>query len=168
MFLIFGLGNPGEKYQFTRHNVGARIIEHLESLNLADTVLAVPATFMNESGKEAKSLLRRHVLKINNLIVIHDDLDIPLGEIRVVKNRGSAGHKGVDSIIKEIGTKDFVRFRIGVCPKSGKPQNPEKFVLQKFNKEEREIIKQIIEKATEAIEFFLKEGLEKTMGRFNK
>ena len=167
MFLIFGLGNPGKKYQYTRHNIGARTIEKLESLNLA-AILAGPATFMNKSGKEAKSLSKRHALKASNLIVVHDDLDIPLGEIKIVKNRGSAGHKGVDSIIKEMGTKDFIRFRIGVCPKTGKPKNPEKFVLQKFSEEDEKIAEQTIEKTTVAIEFFLKEGLEKTMNKFNK
>jgi PTH1 family peptidyl-tRNA hydrolase len=168
MFLIFGLGNPGKKYQFSRHNIGARAVNQLASLNLADVILAEPATFMNESGKVVKSLTKRHALKTDSLIVIHDDLDIPLGEIRIAKNRGPAGHKGVDSVIKEMGTKNFIRFRIGICPETGKARNPEKFVLQKFSKEEEEIVKQAIGKTAEAIEFFLKEGLEKTMSRFNK
>jgi len=182
MFLIFGLGNPEKKYEETRHNIGskvvdelrssphfatARVIDELGSFDLADVILAKPATFMNESGKRVKSLIRYHALKANNLIVLHDDLDIPLGEIRIAKDRGSAGHKGVDSVIKEMGTKDFVRFRVGVCPKAGKPANPEKFVLQKFNKEEGKIVEQAIEKTAEAIEFLLKEGLKKTMTKYN-
>jgi len=168
MFLIFGLGNPGKKYQFSRHNIGARAVNELASLKLADAILAEPATFMNESGKAVRSLTKRHALKTDNLIVVHDDLDIPLGEIRIAKDRGSAGHKGVDSIIRELGTKNFVRFRIGIRPRIGLPANPEKFVLQKFSGEEEKIVKQAIGKTAEAIEFFFKEGLGKTMSRFNK
>jgi PTH1 family peptidyl-tRNA hydrolase len=168
MILIIGLGNPGKKYQKTRHNVGSRAIGELKSLSLENIVLVKPKTFMNESGKAVKNLLRTYHLKPNNLIVIHDDIDLPLGKIRIVKNRGAAGHKGVESMIKELKTKNFIRFRIGVCPKTGKPKNPERFVLQKFHKEEERVIKEIIKKIAEAIEFFLKEGLEKVMSRFNK
>ena len=103
-----------------------------------------------------------------NLWVVHDDIDLPLGKIRIVKNRGAAGHKGVESIIKEINSKDFARFRIGIQPKSGKPKNPEKFVLQKFNKDEEKVIKEVIKNAVAAIETTLKIGLEKTMSEFNK
>lgn len=168
MTLIVGLGNPFKKYQKTRHNIGSRTIDELEFLNLENIVLSKPRSFMNESGKAVKKLLKVYCLKPDKLIVIHDDIDLPIGKIRIVKNRGAAGHKGVESIIKELKTKDFIRFRIGVCPKSGKVKNPEKFVLQKFHKEEEKIIKEIIKKTAEAIEFFLKEGLEKTMSRFNK
>jgi len=168
MFLIFGLGNPGKKYRFTRHNIGARAVDELESSALADVILVKPATFMNESGKVIKSLAKRQALKTDNLIVVHDDLDIPLSEIRIAKNKGPAGHKGVASVIKEMGTKNFIRFRIGICPETGKPRNPEKFVLQKFSREEEKIVRQTIGRITDAIEFFLKEGLEKAMSRFNE
>ena len=167
MILIFGLGNPGQKYKNTRHNIGTRIIRELESLNLKNVVLVKPTTFMNESGKTVKLLTKRYTLNADNLIIIHDDIDLPLGEIRIVKNRGAGGHKGVESIIKELKTKNFIRFRIGICPKTGKPKNPEKFVLQKFNKEEEKTLKEVIKKTAKALEFFLKEGLEKTMNRFN-
>ena len=182
MILIIGLGNPGNKYQKTRHNIGSRMIDELrsslalrstraigelKSLNLENVILVKPTTFMNESGKAVKNLLRTYRLRSDNLIVIHDDIDLPLGKIRIVKNRGAAGHKGVESIIKELRTKNFIRFRIGVYPKTGKPRSPEEFVLQNFNKEER-VIKEITKKTAEAIEFFLKEGLEKAMSRFNK
>jgi len=168
MLLIMGLGNPGNKYEKTRHNVGSRIIDELRSFNLGNIVLAKPQTFMNESGKGVKNLLKNHRLKPDNLIVIHDDIDIPLDKIRIVKNRGSAGHKGVESIIKELGTKNFIRFRAGIQPKSGKPKNPEKFVLQKFNKEEEKVVKEVIKKTAEAVEMMVKEGLEKTMSKYNK
>jgi len=207
MILIIGLGNPGEKYQLTRHNVGRLVVNSWQLVawfpnfkfnkkfnaliskgifNKKKIVLALPETFMNLSGKSVKSLTTNYKLPTTNLWVIHDDIDLPLGKIRIVKNRGSAGHKGVESIIKELKTEDFVRFRIGICPKIGKPKNLEKFVLQKpseakpseagdetksqrpFSKEEEKIVKEVIKKAVEAIEFSLKTGLEKAMSRFNK
>src|SRR4030042_1851424 len=171
MFLIVGLGNPGKKYQKTRHNLGLRVIDELESLNLKEVVLARPRVFMNESGKTVKGLVGTHNQKSNNLIIIHHDIDLLLGQIRIVKNRGSAGHKGVESIIRELGTKNFVRFRVGIKPVSGikhQVSNVEKFVLQKFNKEEEKIVKDIIKKTAEAIEYFLKEGIERAMNEFNE
>ena len=167
MILIVGLGNPGSKCKFTRHNVGFRVIDKLAPLILKGVVLAKPKTYMNLSGKAVKSLLKTYTLDPKNLIVIHDDIDLLLGKIRIVKNRGAAGHKGVESIIKELGTRNFIRFRIGIQPKFGKPKSPEKFVLQKFNKEEEKIVKQVIEKTVEAIDMVLKQGLEKAMAKFN-
>jgi len=167
MVLIVGLGNPGSKYKFTRHNVGFRVIDKLTSLTLKGVVLAKPKSFMNLSGQAVKNLLKNHKLKPDNLIVVHDDIDIPLSKIRIVKNRGAAGHKGVQSIINELKSKNFIRFRIGIQPKFGKPKSPERFVLQKFNKEEEEIVKEVIQETIEAIEFSLKEGVEKAMAKFN-
>jgi len=106
--------------------------------------------------------------QLRNLWIIHDDIDLLLGKIRISIGRGAAGHKGVESIIKELGTKNFVRFRIGIQPKTGKPRNPEKFVLQKFNKEEEGLIKEVIQKIIEAIEMTIIKGLEKAMNKFNK
>ncbi len=167
MFLIVGLGNPGKKYERTRHNIGSRIIDELDFLSGEKIILSKPKTFMNLSGKAIKPLIKKYKIKPDNLIVIHDDIDLPLGKIRIVKNRGAAGHKGVESIIKELKTKDFVRFRIGILPKSGKPKNPENFVLQKFNKEEEKIVKEVIKKTAEAIEMAIKEGVEKAMSKYN-
>ncbi len=179
MFLIVGLGNPGKKYENTRHNAGFKVIDELDSLDLKNIVLVKPNTFMNESGKAIRKLIRNYELtpkqnkfatgqEIKNLIVIHDDIDLPLGKIRIVKNRGAAGHKGIQSVIDTIGTKNFIRFRIGIQPKLGKPKSPEKFVLQKFTKDEEKIVEEITKKITEAIEMFLEEGLEKTMNVCNK
>ncbi len=168
MILIVGLGNPGKKYEKTRHNVGTRAIDELKVLDLKNVILVKPKTFMNESGKAVKPLIEKYKIKPEDLIVIHDDIDLPLGKIRIVKNRGSAGHKGVESIIRELKTENFIRFRIGIQPQSGKPKNPENFVLQKFNKEEEKIVKEeVIKKIAEASELFLKEGLEKTMTKYN-
>jgi len=192
MILIVGLGNPGKKYQKTRHNLGFRVIDEFHKkrdvyffsnfklekkiqavisegkFNDEKIILANPQTFMNLSGKSVKSSVNFYKITRPGLVVIHDDIDLPLGKLRISKGRGAAGHKGVESIIKELKTKNFVRFRIGIQPKFGKPKNPEKFVLQKFNKEEEKIVKEVIKKTAEAIEFSLKTSLEKAMNRFNK
>ncbi len=194
MLLIVGLGNPGKKYEKTRHNVGARAVDEIaanfqfpifnfQSISNSkiskgtfknqDIVLVKPQTYMNNSGQAAKLLIKTYFP--NNaaaelkrwFIVIHDDLDLPLGKIRLVKNRGPAGHKGVESIIRELKTENFIRFRIGIQPQSGKPKNPEDFVLQKFNKKEEKIVKEVIQKTVFAIEIVLKEGLEKAMNLYN-
>lgn len=163
MVIIVGLGNPGKRYKNTRHNVGFQAVDEFARENdfpefklskkfnalvseEENIVLVKPQTFMNESGKAVKALLKNTRKTV--LVVIHDDIDLPLGKIRISENRGSAGHKGVESIIKEIGTKDFTRFRIGVSSKTGKPKDVEKYVLQKFNKGEEEIIKQVIQEIT--------------------
>lgn len=177
MTIVVGLGNPGRKYIYTRHNIGFQVVDEFAKennfpefrlskkfnslvsesiLNDEKIILAKPQTFMNQSGKAAKSLLKLYNTTRTVLVVIHDDIDLPLGKIKTVKNRGAAGHKGVESIIKELGTKDFIRFRIGINPASakasaGKTKNVEKFVLQKFNKEEEKIIKEVIQEITTEI-----------------
>jgi len=172
MILVVGLGNPGKKYEKTRHNIGFRMVDELRSsphfarLRLARVidelslkkerdekgiVLVKPKCFMNSSGKAVKALINFYKIKPKSLWVIHDDIDLPLGEIRVVKNRGSAGHKGVESIIKELKTKDFNRIRIGICPKTGKPTSVERFVLQNFTKEEEKTIKKAVEEVIQTI-----------------
>jgi len=194
MILVAGLGNPGKKYRNTRHNIGFRILDEFQKENNFPTfklvrkfnsliskrefsskeiLLAKPQTFMNNSGKAIKLLIRNKkamakLTRIENLWVVHDDIDLPLGKIRISKARGSAGHKGVESIIRELGTKNFVRIRIGIQPKSGKPRNPEKFVLQNFTKKEEKILKEVIKKTSQALKTALREGLEKAMTKFNK
>lgn len=191
MILIIGLGNPGERFKRTRHNLGFRVIYQFrvrkkfskfrfskkmnslisrKFLNKKKVILAKPQTFMNDSGKAIKLLTRTYNPEPNNLIIIHDDIDLSLGEIKIVKNRGAAGHKGVQSIIDELGTKNFVRFRIGIKPKSYllTPKFLENFVLQKFNKKEEKILKDIIKRSCLAIEIAIKEGIEKAMNKFNK
>ncbi len=151
MILIVGLGNPGKQYEKTRHNVGFRMIDELSKQKPEGFVWAKPGTFMNESGKAVKKLCAKYKIPNTNLWVAHDDIDLPLGEIKISKNRCSAGHKGVQSIINELKTKDFNRVRIGICPKSGKPNAVEKFVLQNFTKEEEKIIKKVIDEAVKTI-----------------
>ena len=157
MILIVGLGNPGRKYKKTRHNIGFRVIDALKkALDVArdkEIILLKPQTYMNKSGKEVKSLATKYKIPTTNIWVIHDDIDLPLGTIRVSKNIGSAGHKGVQSIIDELRTKNFSRIRIGILPKAGKPKNVEKFVLQKFTKEEEKILSPVL---PTSVRFFYK------------
>lgn len=160
--IIIGLGNPGEKYNNTPHNIGFEAIDEFAKENnfpdfklskkfnaliseKDDILLAKPQTFMNESGKSvkkiirnSKSTLRGASSEIRNLIIIHDDIDLELGKIKVSKNRGSAGHKGVESIIKELGNKDFIRIRIGVS----KEEKPD--VLKKFSQQDKELAKKTL------------------------
>jgi PTH1 family peptidyl-tRNA hydrolase len=173
MILIVGLGNPGTEYKNTRHNIGARIVDELRSSSRfanarvnKEVVLAGPQTYMNESGKYVKLLIKRYKLNASNLVVIHDDIDLPLGIIKIVKNRGAAGHKGIESIMKELGTKNFIRFRIGI--NHGSVYNAKTFVIQRFTKEEEIILKEVIEKTIEAVEMMAQEGPEKTMNAYNK
>lgn len=191
MRLIFGLGNPGKKFEKTRHNLGFRIVDFFARknnfpkfkfskkfdslisegiLNGEKIILAKPQTFMNNSGIAIAKITKNYKLKTNNLIVVHDDLDLPLGKIKISIGRGSAGHKGVQSIIDELGTKNFVRFRVGIKSEKieNRKQKIEEFVLQKFNKKEEKILKRVIKKICKAIEITIKEGVEKAMSEFNK
>ncbi|GAI34898.1 unnamed protein product [marine sediment metagenome] len=143
MVLIVGLGNPGIKYKRTRHNIGFQVLDKFQrendfpdfkfskkfnalisekNIGKEKIILAKPKTFMNNSGQSVKKITRYYSLPFINLIVVHDDIDLPLEKIRISKKRGSAGHKGVESIIKELGNKNFVRLRVGIQPKRGKPK----------------------------------------------
>ncbi|MFA4999062.1 MAG: aminoacyl-tRNA hydrolase [Candidatus Paceibacterota bacterium] len=188
MKLIVGLGNPGEKYKNTRHNVGFRAVDSFQkengfpdfifskkfnteisesTLNDEKVILAKPQTFMNNSGQSVKLFVSQYKLPLASLFIIHDDIDLPLGKIKISVDRGTAGHKGVDSIIRNLKTKKFVRFRIGIQPNYGKPKNTEKFVIKKFNKEGEAILEKIIKKTVEAVRTTVEEGSEKTMNKYN-
>lgn len=184
MIIITGLGNPGEQYKNTRHNIGFMAIDAFAEKNdfpefklqkkasalIAEKdgiLLAKSQTFMNESGKAVKSLIKNCKLKIENcVVVIHDDVDLPLGKIKIVKDRGSAGHKGVESIIKNIGNDGLIRFRIGI----GAENKTEaiKVVLKNFSAKEEKTIDEVLQKTVSALDLFVKEGLEKTMNEYNK
>lgn len=197
MKLIVGLGNPDKKYKFTRHNIGFRVLDRFSKENCFSeftsskkfkslisegiidkekVVLIKPQTYMNESGKAVKALKSQYKLLAKNIWVIHDDIDLDLKKIKIVQKRGSGGHKGVISIINEIKTKGFVRFRVGIKPKKfpnnkKENKNPDflaRFVLQKFEEEEKKEIKKTIKGCAEIISFSLKEGVEKAMNQFNK
>jgi len=184
MILIVGLGNPGEKYESTRHNIGFRAVDQLrKDLRLSDfdfdkksnsffsknsdLILVKPDTYMNLSGQAVTSLSSYYKIREKDKIIIHDDIDLTIGQIKISKDRGPAGHKGVESIIKNLGTKNFIRIRIGIKPILGKPKKTEDFVLKKFSKEEKKIINEVILKSVEAIRTIIKDGPEKAMNIFN-
>jgi len=170
MKLIVGLGNPGEKYKYTRHNIGQRVIDELSKFNFDhDIVLYKPDSFMNDSGVCVKKALKTYKAKLKDLIVIHDDLDLKLGTLKISKNRGAAGHKGIISIIKELQTKDFLRMRLGINPDIKKRvyKKQENFVIKNFSKSEEKIVKDQIQKSGEAILFILKNGIDKAMNIYN-
>ena len=181
MIIIIGLGNPGKKFENTRHNVGFMAIDKFAKKNnfpefklqkksdalvseKENIILVKPQTFMNDSGKSAKEIIKNKPAE--DLIVIHDDIDLPVGKVKIVKERGAAGHKGVESIIQNIGNDGLVRFRIGI----GGQKNVKamKVVLKKFSEQEQKIINETIQKTVDALELFAKEGLERTMNEYNK
>lgn len=166
MKLIVGLGNPGKEYRFTRHNVGFLAVERLAALDesalfipdkksksdickmtLEDKriLLVKPQTFMNNSGLSVRVLLDFYKIKPVDLIVIHDDKDIPLGDTKVHTNRGPAGHNGVRSLVEQLGTQDFTRIRVGVAPVGKTINDTADFVLGKFTKEEQHELKRVFE-----------------------
>jgi PTH1 family peptidyl-tRNA hydrolase len=152
--LIVGLGNPGKKYEKTRHNVGFRVIDELEKqIFNSDIILLKPDNFMNNSGRAVKKALKYSSLNTQDLIVVHDDIDLSLGDIRVSKNSSSAGHKGVQSIIDTLGTKDFTRIRIGIRPQH--EIDTTEFVLKNFTKVEEKQLPDIIKKVLDEISTFL-------------
>lgn len=175
-FLLAGLGNPDEKYKNTRHNIGYNFLNHLkkqwhlsawqkdkkypvEFVNLENKnkkiILAKPLVFMNNSGKVIKYLKQFYKFPMKNIFIIHDDSDISLGKFKISYNRGSAGHKGVESIICHLKSKSFYRIRIGIRPLSLKRKKAEEFVLKNFSPEESKIIEQLFPKIRENLEKFL-------------
>jgi len=191
MKLIVGLGNPGKIYAHNRHNVGFRCLNYFARLHsirfdhrqcrarvsLAKVrgeklLLAKPGTFMNLSGNPVACLVRKHDVPLSDLLVIYDDLDLPLGKIRLRQSGGSGGHKGMNSIISALGSESFPRIRVGI----GRPQSEKQFisedaivnyVLSDFFPQEEATIKPVIAKVAEAIDCFLTQGIEAAMGRFN-
>lgn len=173
MKLIIGLGNPGKRYENTRHNLGFLAINKLaEKIEIDDwkikmqfnanitqgnfnnekIILAKPQTFMNNSGITVKSIADYYKISNEEILIIHDDIDLPLGKIKIQQSRGAAGHKGVQSIIDALGTKDFTRIRLGIKPINKEIIiETEKLVLQKFSKDEEKIVQKTIKKAVALI-----------------
>ena len=189
MKLIVGLGNPGRSYANNRHNVGFICLKHFARTHgirfdkrqgkartgtgkAADSkvVIAKPQTYMNSSGESVSRLVQKFNVNLDNLLIIHDDLDLPLGRIRIRQGSGSAGHKGVDSIISCLGSQDFVRLRVGIGrPDIAKPSEADiiDYALSDFTPDEKQIITQIIPKVSEAILCLLTEGLTAAMNKYN-
>ncbi len=190
--LIVGLGNPGTKYAGNRHNIGFMCVDRFvrdNSLTFArnnsqakivegriaghDIVLAKPQTFMNNSGESVGRLVRKFKVKIDNLIVIHDDLDLPLGRIRIRLGGSSGGHKGINSIVEHTGNQDFIRVRVGIgrpnVLETGKTNEDEviTYVLGDFTTEEKLMIGEVIPCVSEALQSLLDAGLTETMNKYN-
>jgi PTH1 family peptidyl-tRNA hydrolase len=193
MNLIVGLGNPGRGYANNRHNAGFVCLNHFAKrqgirfdkkqskarmgsgeIAGSEVVVAKPQTYMNRSGRSVSLLVKKFNVSLDNLIVIHDDLDLPLSKIRIRQGGGSGGHKGVGSIITELGSQNFIRIRVGV----GRPVKNEgstefsedeiiNYVLSDFTPDEKQPIAQVIPTVSEAILCLLTEGLVATMNRYN-
>jgi len=191
MKLIVGLGNPGKAYAHNRHNAGFRCLNYFARLHSirfdhrqcrakisigkvrgGKLLLAKPGTFVNLSGKSVACLVRKHNIPLSDLMVIYDDLDLPLGKIRLRQNGSSGGHKGMNSIISALGSEEFPRIRVGI----GRPQAEEQsisedaivnYVLSDFSPQEEAIIKSVIARVSEAVDCFLSQGIEAAMSKFN-
>jgi peptidyl-tRNA hydrolase, PTH1 family len=184
-FLIVGLGNPGREYRGTRHNVGFMLLDHLTArLNVRFTrmqsralvananfqerkiILAKPQTFMNLSGQSVQGLLHFYKLPLENLIIAHDDLDLPLGTIRIRPDGRSAGQKGMTSTIDRLGTDEFPRLRLGIGRPQGRLSAPD-YVLQNFPEADLPIITETLSRSVEAVLTWVTEGLDAAMNKYN-
>lgn len=188
MKLIIGLGNPGKGYAGNRHNVGFQCLDYFarrHSIEIKErrwrersmrarfgagdidgtaVVLAKPATFMNLSGQAVSQLIHRFKASAADIIVICDDMDLPVGKVRIRPQGGAGGHKGLSSIINSLGNDAFVRIRIGI----GRPDNDEvSFVLSNFSPQDRRAIDQAIATVADAVDCILREGIEAAMNRYN-
>lgn len=183
--LVVGLGNPGERYAQTRHNAGAlavdallqraggRLKSHKSGCLVAEVslrgdrvVLARPTTYMNDSGRPVRQLMHWYKQPVENLVVVHDEIDIPFGEVRVKAGGGTAGHNGLGSIVNHLGSKDFVRVRVGV----GRPRGAKAaadHVLAGFSASERKELPFLLEAAADAVEAIVADGVARAMNEFN-
>jgi PTH1 family peptidyl-tRNA hydrolase len=184
VWLIAGLGNPGRKYSRTRHNIGFLVVEEIAcryKIDLAEKkeayrigrgsvagqkfLLVEPLLFMNMSGSPLRGILRKFNVVPENFVLVHDDLDMEAGKLRIRKTGSSGGHKGVESVIQNIGSRDFVRVKIGIGREPGMPA--EEYVLSKFKRHEIGAIKDAVQNAADAVGVIISEGVDAAMNRFN-
>jgi len=184
-FLIVGLGNPGREYKNSRHNAGFMVLDRLAvQLDVSFSrvkskalvteakysdhhcILAKPQTYMNLSGQSVSELMRFYKIPLSNLLVVHDDIDLPFGTIRLRPSGGSGGHKGMMSIIERLASQDFPRLRIGINRPPGRMEASD-YVLQDFSPQEMQLLPEILDRAAQAVLTFLTEGIEQAMTRFN-
>ena len=184
-FLLIGLGNPGREYRDNRHNFGFMVIDRLcvrlgargmklQSKAIVTSavyegrklLLAKPQTYMNLSGQSVQGLAHFYKLPLEQLLVVHDDLDIPFGVMRLRPGGGPGGQKGVASAIERLGTKDFARLRLGIGRPPGR-MDPADYVLQDFSREETRSVSEILDRAADAALSFVVDGLDKAMNKFN-
>ena len=185
-YLIVGLGNPGSKYADNRHNVGFRCVERLASAHSLSfdrrqkraslalgtvfqrsVVLAKPRTFMNRSGYAVAALAQFYRVTFDRIFVVYDDLDLPLGAVRMRPSGGSGGHRGMRSIINQLGSRNFPRLRIGIGRPPGR-MDPADYVLQDFSADEETLLEEALEQAMAAIETWLSDGIDKSMSLHNR
>jgi len=185
-FLIVGLGNPGEEYAFTPHNLGFMVIDRLaeshsirvsrkENFSLVglgsaggkQVALAKPQDYMNRSGPPVKGLLERYELKPDRLVVVYDELDLPWGSLRIRPKGSAAGHNGVKSLIGSLGTSDFARVRMGIHPGREFGEG-KKFVLAPFKRAQKQEVEDAVGRGAAAVESILAEGVEKSMAMYNR
>ena len=184
--LIVGLGNPGAKYADNRHNVGFRCVECLArthglafsrrqkralvamgTLRRRSVILAKPRTFMNKSGYPVASLVNFYRVPLERVLVVYDDLDLPLGTTRMRPSGGAGGHRGMRSVINQLGGQGFPRLRIGIGRPPGR-MDPADYVLQDFAADEEPLVEEALEQAVAAIETWLAEGIDEAMSRYNQ
>ena len=184
-YLLVGLGNPGRQYRNNRHNIGFMLIDRLaERLKVSFSrveskalvtkatyqdqrlILAKPQTYMNLSGQSVGALLRYYKIPLVNLLVAYDEVDLPLGTIRIRPSGGSAGHRGMKSIFERLGTQDFPRLRLGVGRPPGR-MDAASYVLQDFSNDESEIVSTLLEQGVDAILVYIHDGLETAMNQYN-
>lgn len=184
-YLLVGLGNPGREYASTRHNIGFMLIDRIAvRLNARGMklqfkaivisalyeerkiILAKPQTFMNLSGQSVQGLLRFYKLQNENLLVAHDDLDLPFGTIRIRAAGGPGGQRGMASTIEQLGTKEFPRLRLGIGRPPGR-MDPKDYVLQDFSRDEQKILSEVLDRAADAAFEFVMRGLNSAMNKFN-
>jgi PTH1 family peptidyl-tRNA hydrolase len=188
-WLVAGLGNPGDEYAATRHNVGQMVIDHLvkrHSVKLAShksrthiaayklgvgidahqIILAKSTSYMNETGGPIKALANFYSIEPANIIVLHDELDIGFAAIRTKLGGGDNGHNGLKSMTSAFDTPDYYRVRLGIGRPMGQ-QDPADFVLKQFSKEEKKDLEEFIERGADVVEFLIEQGLELTQGKFN-
>ena len=184
-WLIVGLGNPGRQYENHRHNVGFQVVDrlaaahqlefdqHRHHANLArgrvegvNVALVKPQTFMNLSGEAVSAVVRFYRVSLEHLLVIYDDLDLPVGSLRLREQGGAGGHRGMTSIIDHLNSRAFPRLRIGIGRPPGQ-MPPEAYVLQAFTADQRVMIEDAYQRAVQAVQTVLRDGIEKAMNEFN-
>jgi len=184
-YLLIGLGNPGREYRDSRHNVGFMLVDRItvrlnargmkvqsKAIVMTSTyedrklILAKPQTYMNLSGQSVQGLIHFYKLPLTNVLIAHDDLDIPFGTIRIRPGGGPGGQRGMASTIEQLGTKDFPRLRIGIGRPPGR-MDPAAYVLQDFSRDELKILSEILDRAADAALEFVLSGLDKAMNKYN-
>ena len=184
-FLLIGLGNPGREYKDTRHNIGFMLIDQLaerigargmkvQSKAIITSglyeerklILAKPQTYMNLSGQSVQGLLHFYKIPLENLLVAHDDLDLPYGTIRIRPGGGPGGQRGMANTIELLGTKDFPRLRLGIGRPPGR-MDPKDYVLQNFSKDELKLMPELLSRAADAALEFVMKGLNAAMNKYN-